>query len=44
LALTFIDPRRLRRIGGISTSANDDAKLVGLDDLLERIPAVPAGP
>lgn len=32
----LIDPRRLRRIGGIQTSANDDGKLVELDDLLER--------
>jgi hypothetical protein len=32
----FIDPRRLRSIGGVPTSANDDGKLAELDDLLER--------
>lgn len=37
----FIDPGRLRRISGIPTSAKDDGELVGLEDLLERIPAAP---
>jgi hypothetical protein len=32
----FIDPGRLRSIGGIPTSANDDGKLAELDELLER--------
>lgn len=32
----FIDPGRLRSIGGIPTSTNDDGKLVELDELLER--------
>jgi len=32
----LIDPRRLRRLGGIPTSTNDDGKLAELDELLER--------
>jgi hypothetical protein len=32
----FIDPGRLRSIGGIPTSTNDDGKLAELDELLER--------
>ena len=36
----FIDSRRLRRIGSIPTSANDDGKLVELDELLERTATV----
>jgi hypothetical protein len=32
----FIDPGRLRSIGGIPTSTNDDGKLADLDELLER--------
>ncbi len=35
----FIDPKRLRKIGGIETSSTGDSELVALDDVLRKLGA-----